>query len=119
LDPKRSSKKDPQEVFHDIDFKIEGTRFFKGESIIGWRITVTDKTTDHEHEFWFQDGNICLVDFRTAKPWTHRTPFIVGRPVKRIRRDEQEAILKAFANWQESEVKFPPQTESKPRFGEE
>jgi hypothetical protein len=92
-------QKDPKETFQHIDFKIEGTRFFNAETLIGWRITATDLTTNHQREYWFQDGGICLVDFRAAQPWTHQTPFIVGRRVSRIRNEEKEAILKAIAHW--------------------
>jgi hypothetical protein len=82
-----------------VDFKVEGTVFLDGSKLIGWRITATDQTNNHENEYWVHHGQICLVDFRTSKPWTHKTPFIVARPVTRIRAAERQAILLAIARW--------------------
>jgi hypothetical protein len=92
-------QKGARETFQHSFFKIEGTRFFDGQSLVGWRITSTDLATHHEREYWVQDRNICLVDFRIAKPWTHKTPFIVGRRVTRIRVEEKEAIFRAIVHW--------------------
>jgi hypothetical protein len=92
-------EKDPHRIVNFVDFKVEGTGFFNGSRLIGWRITATDQISGHENEYWVHERTICLVDFKASRPWTHQTPFIVGRKITRIRAAEKKAIIQAIAQW--------------------
>ena len=98
-EPEALVKQAPKETIHYIDYRVEGTRFLDGPTIVGWRITTTDQTSQHEHEYWVQGAEIFLADFRARKPWNHATPFIVGKRATRISSAEKQAITRAILHW--------------------
>jgi hypothetical protein len=80
------------------DFKIAGTSMPTATGL-GWRITTTDQNTGLKHEFFVNQDQIYHVQSHSSPPWSHESPFVVGRRVKRILAAEKLAIQQAVAGW--------------------
>jgi hypothetical protein len=96
------------ETIHYIDYKVEGSRFFDGATLTGWRITTTDQSSQHEREYWVRGSEIFLVDFRAPRPWKHATPFVIGKQATRISPEERQAITRAITHWSPPIIKTVP-----------
>jgi hypothetical protein len=81
------------------ELTIKGTSFSNGSRLVGWRVTAVDQSTGYGHEYWVQDGRMFHVQLATSPPWTHRTPFVIGDPVKRVEPSAKAAVLQAVEEW--------------------
>ena len=84
------------------DLTITGTSFRTGERLHGWRVSAVNEATQQSSEYWVRDGQVFHVQIAPPAR-NHRSPFVIGRPVKRMEPSTRAAILDAVKSWSSPE----------------